>query len=47
CAGLVLLIAGLLGSTAWPVRRFWLREESGEAKGTGDLPPNLARNKGT
>ena len=47
CAGLVLLIAGLLGSTAWPARRFWLREESGEAKGTGDLPPNLARNKGT
>jgi len=46
CAGLVLLVAGLLGSAAWPARRFWLREEIGEAKGTGDLPPNLAKSEG-
>jgi len=47
-AGLVLLVAGLLGSTAWPARRFWLQEEPGvrEAKGAGDLPPNLARSEG-
>ncbi len=42
-AGLVLLVAGLLGSVTWPVRRLWLREETGKAKGTGDLPPTLAR----
>ena len=45
-AGLVILIAGLLGSAAWPVRRFWLREETGETKGAGDLPPNLAISEG-
>ena len=27
-AGLVLLGAGMLGSAAWPARRFWLREEA-------------------
>nr|HID12543.1 hypothetical protein [Anaerolineae bacterium] len=43
---LVLLIAGLLGSAAWPVHRFWLREETGEVKGTGDLPRVLAGGEG-
>jgi len=42
-AGLVLLIAGLLGSVAWPVRCFWLREEAGGIEGAGDLPLVLAR----
>jgi cytochrome c biogenesis protein ResB len=45
-AGLVLLVAGLLGSVAWPVRRFWVREETGRIEGTGDLPPALARGEG-
>ncbi|MDY6875533.1 MAG: cytochrome c biogenesis protein ResB [Chloroflexota bacterium] len=44
--GIVLLLAGILGSIAWPVRRFWLREEVGEIKGTGDLPSNLAKSEG-
>jgi cytochrome c biogenesis protein ResB len=35
--GLVLLIAGLLGSVVWPARRLWLREGSGQVEGTGDL----------
>lgn len=41
-AGLVLLTAGLMGSLAWPARRFWLREGSGGVEGSGDLPPLLA-----
>lgn len=44
-AGLVLLVAGPLGSAVWPVRRFWLREEAGQAESTGDLLPALARGK--
>ncbi len=43
--GLVLLGAGLLGSVVWPGRRFWLLEETGEIKGSGDLPPALARGR--
>jgi cytochrome c biogenesis protein ResB len=35
--GLVLLVVGLLGSTAWPERRLWLREEAGQVEGTGDI----------
>jgi len=38
-AGLVLLGVGVLGSVAWPARRFWLREEGGLVAGTGDLLP--------
>ena len=41
-AGIVLLIAGLLGSIARPVRRFWLRERKGIVETTGDLPTMLA-----
>ena len=37
--GLVLLGVGVLGSVAWPARRFWLREEGGLVAGTGDLLP--------
>jgi hypothetical protein len=40
--GLVLLIAGLLGSVVWPARRLWLREGIGQIEGAGDLPPLLA-----
>jgi hypothetical protein len=46
-AGIALLVAGVLGSVAWPVRRFWLREENEEIKGAGDLPPTLARGEET
>lgn len=46
-AGIVLLMAGVLGSVAWPMRRFWLREEKGEITGAGDLPPILARGEET
>lgn len=42
-AGLVLLVTGLLVNTVWPAHRFWLREETGEVKGTGDLPPMLMK----
>ena len=42
-AGLTLLVAGLLGSVARPVRRLWLREEAGRIEGSGDLRPALAR----
>jgi len=42
-AGLVLLVAGLLGNVAWPVRRLWLREETERIEGSGDLLPALAR----
>ena len=45
--GIVLLVAGLLASVAWPVRRFWLREETEEITGAGDLPPTLARSEET
>jgi hypothetical protein len=41
-AGIVLLIAGLLGNIARPVRRFWLRERKGIVETTGDLPTVLA-----
>jgi cytochrome c biogenesis protein ResB len=37
-AGVVLLLGGLLGSIAWPSRRFWLREEAEVIAGAGDLP---------
>jgi len=41
--GLALLVAGIVGSVARPVRRFWLREETtDEVSGTGDLPSALA-----
>jgi len=43
--GLVLLGTGLLGSVVWPVRRFWFLEKAGEIKGSGDLPPALARGR--
>ena len=36
-AGLVLLLAGALGSAAWPARRFWLRESGDTVEGSGDL----------
>jgi hypothetical protein len=42
-AGLVLLGAGALGSAAWPVRRFWLRERNERIEVTGDLLPMLAK----
>jgi cytochrome c biogenesis protein ResB len=35
--GLVLLVVGLSGSTAWPKRRLWLREEAGQIEGIGDI----------
>ena len=41
--GLVLLVAGVLGSTAWPARRFWLRETAGRVEGAGHLPPALTK----
>lgn len=46
-AGLLLLGVGTLASTAWPTRRFWLREETERVEGNGDLPPALARAKDT
>jgi len=45
-AGLVLLLAGLLGSAVWPSRRFWLREEAGNVEGIGSFPPILVRDGG-
>ncbi len=39
--GLMLLVAGVLGSTAWPARRFWLQEAGRQVAGVGDLPPAL------
>ena len=45
CAGLVLLGVGLLGSIAWPARRFWLREESDHVEGTGNLPLALVEGR--
>ncbi len=44
-AGLVLLVVGLLGSIAWPMRRFWLREGNEEVSGTGNLPRVLTRGR--
>jgi cytochrome c biogenesis protein ResB len=44
--GLVILGAGMLGSAAWPARRFWLREGVEHVEGSGDLRPMLARSKG-
>jgi len=44
-AGLVLLVGGLLGSVAWPTRRLWLRGETEQIEGTGDLPPVLVRDR--
>jgi len=42
-AGLVLLLIGVLGSAAWPVRRFWLREEVQHVAGNGDLLSTLGQ----
>jgi len=36
-AGLVFLVVGLVGGTAWPVRRLWLREGTERLETTGDL----------
>ena len=41
-AGLVLLGMGMLGSVVWPVRRLWLRQETEQLEGTGDLLPTSA-----
>jgi cytochrome c biogenesis protein ResB len=40
--GLALLVVGLLGSIAWPVRRLWLREEDEGVQALGDPLPALA-----
>jgi cytochrome c biogenesis protein ResB len=40
--GVIAMLSGLLGSTLWPRRRFWLREEDDAVEGAGDLPPALA-----
>ncbi|MFQ6101223.1 MAG: hypothetical protein ACE5OS_08310 [Anaerolineae bacterium] len=45
--GLVLMGTGLLGSVVWPARRFWLFEETGEIKSSGDLSPVLAKGRET
>ncbi len=42
-AGLVLLGAGMLGSAAWPARRFWLREGMEGFEGAGDPLPMVIR----
>jgi hypothetical protein len=42
-AGLVLLGAGMLGSAAWPGRRFWLREGMDGFEGAGDPLPKPTR----
>jgi cytochrome c biogenesis protein ResB len=39
--GLALLVVGLLGSIAWPVRRLWLREENERVQALGDPLPTL------
>jgi len=44
--GLVILGAGMLGTAAWPARRFWLREGVEHVEGSGDLRPTLARSRG-
>lgn len=41
--GLLFLMIGLLGSIAWPARRFWLRKGAGQVEAAGDLPPTLAK----
>jgi len=43
--GIVLLLVGLLGSVAWPARRFWLREEAERVQAAGGLPPTLAQSE--
>jgi hypothetical protein len=44
-AGIALMVVGLLGSVAWPVRRLWLREETERVEGSGDLLPALTRDR--
>jgi hypothetical protein len=41
--GLAILVVGLLGSMAWPVRRLWLREENEQIETLGDPLPTLVR----
>ena len=43
--GLVILTAGLLGSIAWPIRKLWLREKADQIQATGDLLPDMTRNR--
>jgi hypothetical protein len=43
--GLAILGAGVLGSAAWPARRFWLREGVEHIEGSGDLRPVPARGR--
>ena len=45
CAGLALLGLGVLGSIAWPTRRFWLREGPDHVEGSGDLPLALVKGR--
>ncbi len=37
--GLLLLMGGLVANTAWPARRFWLREGEASIGANGSLPP--------
>jgi len=37
-AGVLFLLAGALGSAAFPVHRFWLRQRSEHPEGSGDIP---------
>jgi hypothetical protein len=39
--GLAVLVVGLLGGIAWPVRRLWVREENGQIETLGDPLPAL------
>ena len=44
-AGLALLVVGVLGNVAWPVRRLWLQEGTERIEGAGDLLPEMARGR--
>lgn len=39
--GIGLLMAGVLGSIAWPARQLWVRQGAEQIEGAGDLPPTL------
>ena len=39
--GIVVLVAGVLGSIAWPPRQLWVRQGTEQVEGIGDLPPTL------